>query len=162
MYTPIYPHRFELFNIGHKVIIISVIPSFVSDRYSQLVQHTPRCNTMDLRVHCMHVHACTGAHVHAQCAYMCTDTCSTTSFLLVAFLIEYISVLVTSHLRPFVEPSLDRLNMGTLVVTCLVLFYGYTDVRLHALTRVHTYACSIMLVIQPGAAEDPRDRQIQV
>ena len=109
---------------------------------------------------CMCMVAPERTYMHS--AHIRTHTCSTTSFLLVAFLIEYISVLVTSHLRPFAEPSLDRLNLGTLVVTCLVLFYGYTDVRLHALTRLHMYACSIMLMIQPGAAEDPRDRQIQV
>ena len=140
MHPPIYPHRFELFNIGHKVIIISVIPSFVSDRYShaplvhtRVVQHTPVCNKYTSKCNALayalyahaflHRSACT-CTVHICTHNACTHICSTTSFLLVAFLIEYISVLVTSNFRPFVEPSLDRLNMGTLFVTCLVLFYG--------------------------------------
>ena len=65
---------------------------------------------------CMHAHfhALTHAHIH-----------SSTSFLLVAIIIEFITVLLMSYLRPFVQPSLDRLNMRTLVITCLVLFYGY-------------------------------------
>ena len=63
---------------------------------------------------CMHVHALMHTHIH-----------SATSFLLVAIMIEFITVLLMSYLRPFVKPSLDRLNMRTLVITCLVLFYGY-------------------------------------
>ena len=91
-----------------------------------------------------------------------------------SFAIEFINVVLTSHLQPFVEPSLDRLNMGTIIITCLVLFYRYLPLHLHALHRehgpkcshtsmhAHAPACSIMLKIKPDAAEDPRDREIQV
>ena len=67
-----------------------------------------------------------------------------TSFLLVAFVIEFSNLVWASSLSPWSDPALDRLNRNTTIVTCLVLLYG------------------IMLKIKPDAAEGPRDRQIQV
>ena len=67
-----------------------------------------------------------------------------TSFLLMAFLIEFSNLVWASSLSPWSDPALDRLNRNTTIVTCLVLLYG------------------IMLKIKPDAADDPRDRQIQV
>ena len=129
-------YRFELFMMVHKLIIISFIPSLVSDRYSfavraqgihEQIKHTcTQCTrtTTRTRLQRTHAHCAALLLTYAQSTEEHAHACSATSFLLVSFVIEYINVILTSHLRPFVEPSLDRLNMGTLVITCLVLFYG--------------------------------------
>ena len=97
-YEPKY-YWFELWILCHKLMLISFIPTMVSD--------------------------------------------SSASFLLISFLFEFVNIIFTCQLKPFADPSLDRLNLGTLVVICLVLLYG------------------IMLLITPNVTTDPRDRQIQ-
>ena len=93
-------NRFELFMMAHKLVLISLLPALVSKRYTSRTRAPAHWRTHIL--------------IH-----------SATSFLLVAIMIEFVTVLLFSHLRPFVHPRLDRLNMRTLIITCLVLFYGY-------------------------------------
>ena len=68
----------------------------------------------------------------------------TASFLLIGFLVEFSNLLLTGILNPFVEAELDQLNRNSLIIVCLVLFYG------------------IAIQVKPNAAGDPWDSQIQV
>ena len=46
------------------------------------------------------------------------------TFLLVAFVVEFAQVILTSRLKPWSDPQLDRLNLCTSVTVCIVLFTG--------------------------------------
>ena len=67
---------------------------------------------------------------------------SSSSFLVIAMIFEIFSLLLTSYCKPFFEPELDRLSIGTHFVTCVVLLYG------------------IVLKVVPDAAEDSHDQKI--
>ena len=67
---------------------------------------------------------------------------SSSSFLVIAMIFEICSLLLTSYCKPFFDPELDRLSVGTHFVTCVMLLYG------------------IALKVVPDAVDDPHDQKI--
>ena len=67
-----------------------------------------------------------------------------TSFLWGTFLLSFVALLATFSLKPFADPKLESLQLYTLTVTCLTIFYG------------------MMLDHENIVTADPRESSVQV